>query len=193
MALLHQWLPKIAAGELTVFFLDECHLLWGDICGYVWGKTNIRIEVPITSEREKQTYFGALDYFTREFLIQAYPTGNSQHTITFLNYLQAQRPGQRIAVIWDGASYHRSAELKEYLKSVNDILDESTRQITCIRLAPNAPEQNPVEDIWLHAKRFVREFYHLCQSFSAVRCLFELVTNHQTFDFPKLSEYKMTS
>ena len=63
---------------MSVFFLDECHLLWGDVCGYIWGKSNTRIEVPIVNEREKQTYYGALDYFNHEFLVQAYPRGNSQ-------------------------------------------------------------------------------------------------------------------
>jgi len=42
-------------------FPDECHPV-GDVCGYIWGKTNIRIEVPIVNERQKQTYYGALDY-----------------------------------------------------------------------------------------------------------------------------------
>ncbi len=45
---------QIVSGELAVFFLDECHLLWGDVCGYVWGKTKERIEVPILNERQKQ-------------------------------------------------------------------------------------------------------------------------------------------
>jgi transposase len=192
LALLQQWLPEMAAGCLSVFFLDECHLLWGDACGYVWGQTNIRIEVPIVNEREKQTYFGALDYFNQEFLLQAYDRANSEHTISFLDYLQQQRPGQRLVVIWDGASYHRSFEVKEYLHSLNPGADESSWQLTCIRFAPNAPEQNPVEDIWLMAKRFVREFYHLCNSFSVVKLLFELVTHRQTFDFPKLSEYAVS-
>lgn len=42
---------EIASGKLVVFFQDECHLLWGDLCGYVWGKTDERIEVPIVNER----------------------------------------------------------------------------------------------------------------------------------------------
>jgi hypothetical protein len=46
----------MAAERLSMFFLDECHLLWRDVCGYVWSQTNIRIEVPIVNEREKQTY-----------------------------------------------------------------------------------------------------------------------------------------
>jgi len=26
---------QIVSGQLVVFFVDECHLLWGDLCGYV--------------------------------------------------------------------------------------------------------------------------------------------------------------
>lgn len=130
-----------------VFFQDECHLLWGDLCGYVWaaafggklppetclGKTARSIEVPIVNERSKQTYYGAVNLYTQQCLIQAYKTGNSELTIAFLHYLLIQCPESRIAVIWDGASYHRSFEVKAYLESVNIGLDESNWKITCIR------------------------------------------------------------
>lgn len=154
--------------------------------GYIWGKTDQRIEVPLLDERERQTYFGALDYRTQKFLLKAFDTGNSENTIAFLQYLLAQRPNHRIAVIWDGASYHRSQELKAYLESLPQGLEPSQWKVTCIRFAPHDPDQNPVEDIWLQAKRFVREWSHLCKSFCSVRVLFELVTHRQTFNFPKL-------
>ena len=60
-----------------VFFEDECHLLWGDLCGYVWGKTDERISVPVVNERNKQTYYGAVDVYTQQCLIQAAEAGNS--------------------------------------------------------------------------------------------------------------------
>ncbi|MBW4634001.1 MAG: transposase [Iphinoe sp. HA4291-MV1] len=47
-------------------------------------------------------------------------------------------------LIWDGASYHRSVEIREYLASINQNLPSQQWKITCIRLAPYAPEQNPV-------------------------------------------------
>ena len=180
---------EIVSGEMVVFFEDECHLLWGDICGYVWGKTKERIEVPVINERQRQTYFGALNYYTQEFLVKPYAKGNSQSAIAFVEYLLSQFPKSRIALIWDGASYHRSVEFQAYLNSVNQGLDVQEWKITCIRFAPNDPEQNPVEDIWLYAKNFVREFYHLCKSFAAVKRLFELITHHQIFDFPKMFMY----
>ncbi len=63
---------EISNGTLSVFLIDECHLLWGDICGYVWGRTDERVEVPMTNERYKQTYFGALDYQSKEFFVKPY-------------------------------------------------------------------------------------------------------------------------
>ena len=172
---------------MVVFIQDECHLLWGDICGYIWGKTSERIEVPVVNHREKQTYYGALNYYTRIF-IKACEKGNSDSTVAFLEYLLTQCPQSRVAVIWDGASYHRS-QLRDYLDSVNQGLDKLEWKITCIRFAPSAPEQNPIEDVWLQGKRLLRECYHLCQNFSTVKFLFEFVTHLQTFDFPKLHNY----
>ena len=180
---------EMSAGELVVFFEDECHLVWADVCGYVWGKTDERIEVPMTNERCKQTYYGAVNVCTHQCLIQALEAGNSENTIAFLEYLRAQYPHRRIAVIWDGASYHRSQAISNYLAAVNHGVDESNWTITCLRFAPNDPKQNPIEDIWLQAKRLIRESYHVCSSFKVVKFLFEFVTHQRIFNFPKLFTY----
>lgn len=73
--------------------------------------------------------------------------GNSASTIEFIKHLQSYRPDQRIALIWDGAKYHKSDDLKEFLASVNDGCEPDHWSINCILFAPNAPEQNPVEDV----------------------------------------------
>ncbi len=52
---------------------------------------------------------------------------------------------------------------------------------------------HPVEDVWLQAKRLIREFYFLCDSFSVVKSLFELSVHYQIFNFPKLHEYGVFS
>lgn len=59
---LSQNFSAIEAGHLVVFFVDECHLLGDDVCGYVRGKADSRIEIPIKNIKDRQTYFGALDY-----------------------------------------------------------------------------------------------------------------------------------
>jgi putative transposase len=83
---------EIVAGELVVFFEDECHLLWGDICGYIWGNTKERIEIPVINERQRQTYFGALNYYTQEFLLKPCTRGDSSNTSAFVEYLISQSP-----------------------------------------------------------------------------------------------------
>jgi hypothetical protein len=138
---------EIESEQLVVFFEDECHLLWGYLYGYIWGKTSERIEVPILNERQRQTYFGVFNLYTQQVLIQSYGKGNSQSTIAFCDNSIEQHPNSRVALLWDGAGYHRSGAFKDYLASTNQGLDESIWKITCIRFAPNDPKQNPMEDI----------------------------------------------
>jgi putative transposase len=180
----------IEAGKLVVYMIDECHLLWGDACGYVWGNTKKRIEIPITNEREKQTYYGALNFHTKEFHVEAYDSGNSENTVRFLKSLQAQNPGSRILVIWDGASYHKSKVVREFLSETNKELPASEWKIHCENFAPNDPNQNPVEDVWLQAKNFVRKYWYLCRNFKIVKWLFVLATHGQKFNLPKINWYK---
>lgn len=37
-------------------------------------------------------------------------------------YLRSQRPDAKLLIIWDGASYHRSQQIKDYLDSLNAAL-----------------------------------------------------------------------
>lgn len=78
----------------------------------------------------------------------------------------------------------------EFLHQVNGGLAKEQWPVTCLQLAPHAPEQNPVEDIWLMAKTCVRQYYHLHSTFQQVKNLFvEAIEQHRYFDFPKLNEY----
>lgn len=190
MDLLVQWRAEIAAGQVRVMFLDECHLLWGDVCGYGWSKRNQRVEVEVQSTKERQTYYGALDYLTKRFVVHEYSAGNQENTIEFLQYLQSLgEASTRWVILWDGASYHRSKQVQEYLAEVNRGRSEAEWKLTLVRLAPNAPEQNPVEDVWLQGKQFIRKYARLCESFKSVKLLFRLVTHCQVFDFPKAFMY----
>lgn len=94
-------------------------------------------------------------------------------------------------MIWSGAKYHKSSEIQNFLSSVNDEHEPQQWLINCIRFAPNAPQQNPVEDVWLPAKNFGRKFWPLAKSFAIAKWLFKFFTNHQKFDFPKLNQYSL--
>ena len=93
-------------------------------------------------------------------------------------------------IFWDGATYHRYGEMIEFLRQVNQGLTEDQWKVTCVFLAPHAPQENPVEDVWLKAKTFVRRHCYLASSFDKVKQLFmRAIKSEPYFDFPKLDQY----
>ena len=64
--------------------------------------------------------------------------------IEFLQHLQRHIPG-KILILWDGASIHRSAQVRDYIANTRG-------RIAVERLPAYAPELNPVEYMWGHLK-----------------------------------------
>jgi transposase len=177
----------IADGQTVVLFVDECHLRHNQSCGYVWSLRGQRVSVPMFNHAQSQTYYGALDLLTRRFYLRACGVADSENTVDFLCFLLENFPdAQRLVVIWDGARFHTGTVVSAFLTELNDGLLPSQWLLECVRLAPNAPAQNPVEDCWLKAKNFVRRhvqaqfgFKHICQ-------LFEQAFRLLSFEFNKL-------
>lgn len=151
---------------------DECHLCWGDTCGYVWGKRNTAVGVPMLNQRQRQTYYGALNLLTGDFHPQAAAAGNGGHTVNFIRHCQALYPGKRLLWLWDGASYHRGQDMTDFLAEENQGREEADWKVTCMHFAPNAPEQNPVEDVWLQAKNHLRKHFAANKTFAEVKACF---------------------
>ncbi|MEG4801040.1 transposase [Microcoleus sp. ARI1-B5] len=124
-------------------FLDKCPLLNGHVNGYVWGQSKLRSEVPITNEKERQTYFGALNYQSQEFPVQSYPSGHVPSTVKFIKDLQNKYKEQRIISIRDGATYHTLAESRDFLSEVNREQKPDNWSITCILFdRPRSPTES---------------------------------------------------
>ena len=157
---------------MVVLLEDECHLLWGDVCGYAWGPRNEPITVPMTNQKQRQTYYGALNLCTRQLHLKGFPAGNSQHTVAYVEWLQELYPGKKLLLLWDGATYHRDGAIKAFLARVNEDLDQEDWRITLMNFAPNAPEQNPVEDVWLAAKNHLRRGFAHNKTFAQVKQAF---------------------
>ena len=95
---------EIVSGQLIVFAEDECHLLSGDTTGYMWSRQNERTEVPIKNAKERQTYYGALNLYNKDFVLTPYNKGDGENTVLFIQHLQALNPDKKLMIIWDGAS-----------------------------------------------------------------------------------------
>lgn len=180
---------EIESGELIVLVEDECHLLWGDVCGQVWGPRNQPIEVAMTNERQRQTYYGAVNLLTHQFHLQAFSAGNGENTVAYIEWCQRLYPGKKLLFLWDGASYHRSHELKTFLAQQNADLMEADWRVTCLWFAPHAPEQNPVEDIWLKGKTYLRKHFAVNKTFAQVKRCFVDFLQDTFFASAKFSWY----
>lgn len=99
--------------------------------------------------REKVSVMAALSLSARLHLPQlyfrSYPNANvnAERSADFLKSLLRRIPGQLI-VVWDNATFHRGAAVRELLTR--------TRRLTIEPLPPYAPELNPVEYLWSYLK-----------------------------------------
>ena len=106
--------------------------------------------------------YGALCYQTkRRYLYFADGQPNTDFTIAMLRRLLAvaKELGKSVlAVIWDRASWHLSHQLKRWIRAHNRSAkaNQSVRLLTCL-LPVKSPWLNPIEPVWLHAKRNIDE------------------------------------
>ena len=143
----------------------------------------------MTNVKHRQTYYGVMNLYNREFMVTPYERGNGESTVAFLKYLQAQHPNQKLILLWDRARYHCGHEVQAYLNTLNHGLEEKDWKVTCLLFAPNAPEQNPVEDIWLQGKNFLRRHFYENKTFQQVKQGFLDFLNKKVFNFEKSKWY----
>ena len=94
-----------------------------------------------------------MNCLTGEMILRSYSQANTLSTIKFVQELQSQHPEAKIVLIWDGASYHRWQELRNFLAQANR---GEEWNIDCLRFAPYAPEENPIENVWGQLKQMLR-------------------------------------
>jgi transposase len=80
-------------------------------------------------------------------------TYDEDSLIAFLGQLHAHLAGEKVTVVWDGLSSHRSKKMKAYVSS-------QRRWLVVERLPAYAPELNPVETLWANVKG--TELANLC-------------------------------
>ena len=128
-------------------------------------------------------------HINQQFTLLPYEQGNGENTVKFVKKLQAKNPKAKILLIWDGASYHRGQAMRDFLTEQNEGIPPENWKITCVRFAPYAPQENPVEAIWLQLKTLLRRFYRFGKSFKSVKHLFQLFVDLKLFNLPNFSNY----
>ncbi len=168
--------------------VDECHLLAGDASGYGWGRKSERLTVQVANPKKRQSCFGALNAKNGEVVLSEAEYANSTTTVSFPETLREHYAGKQLWVIWDNASYHKSQAVRAYLEKVNGRLPENDWPLTLLHFAPNAPEQNPIESVWLQGKTKVRKQAGL-DCFQKVKQFFVDTITENNYSFDKFKWY----
>ncbi|NES70066.1 MAG: IS630 family transposase, partial [Okeania sp. SIO2D1] len=188
-SILEELKPKIKAGKVAIYAIDEVHLLEGDLISHLWGDSEKTLNISLKNAKNRQTYYGALDLLNPDLIVRSSARGNGDFTVEFVKELIALNKDKQILIFWDGASYHRGQIMRDFLQEVNGNLSEEDWKVTCHLFAPYAPEENPIEAIWLSLKNLLRRCYRFCKNFKIMKRLFQLLVDCQLFTFPNLQKY----
>jgi hypothetical protein len=74
---------EIERGELIVLVEDECN-------------RHMPIAVPMTNERPRQTYYGAINLLTRAVHLKEGVAGDGERTVAYLQWCQSLYPGKKL-------------------------------------------------------------------------------------------------
>jgi len=150
--ILAELLPTATKGERTIIYIDEAHIHLDTDEGYGWSISGERFWISSSSPGlAKVSFFGVYIYNTGQVKIYPYEKGNSASTIDVLKKIREDLPEQEITIIWDGASYHRSHQVKEAA---------TTLDIELQPLPAYSPDFMPVEHLWAWLREDVT--YHAC-------------------------------
>jgi len=114
------------------------------------------------SDKAIACYGAVCDQTQERFFNFADGQPNSEKSIAFLSTLLAvakARCQRVLIVIWDRATWHMSKKVTRWVRQHNHQVkkeEQSVRLLTCL-LPTKSPWLNPMEPIWLHAKRKVVE------------------------------------
>ncbi len=78
--------------------------------------------------------------------------------------------------------------MRQYLQKINGQLPEKDRPLTLLHFAANAPEQNPIEAVWLQGKTQVRKQAGLDCFQKVKQCFVDTITEN-TYSYDKFKWY----
>lgn len=110
----------------------------------IWYKRGEEPIIEAKRKGESQNFYGALNMKTGKCTAMAVDKQDSKTTIKFLKKLLKIYQGRKIFLIWDGASWHKSKEIREFLSETN----KGKTKIELFNFPPYTPEFNPQEHVW---------------------------------------------
>jgi transposase len=126
--------------------MDETSLSLHPLLRRCWMKRGQRKLIAAPGTPQFVHVFGAYNWCTGEVLYQMHRRKNSDYFIEFLEHImQTVPPEQKVILVLDNASYHRSYASLAALA----LFEERLRVLW---LPKYCPFLNPIERFWLHLK-----------------------------------------
>jgi len=129
-------MENITNSKVRLMFQDEAGFGRINKPKYCWCFPDFRPTVPCRHIREYRYTYGAVEPMTGESFFLVLPYSNTECMNLFLRELSLVYPEDRIILVCDMASWHRSKTL---------LIPSNIRLFF---LPPATPEMNPIEQIW---------------------------------------------
>jgi transposase len=145
-----------------IFFFDESRFGTHSKIGYGWFERGARPQVPFKLGYKNFYLYSSVDAKDGSNFSLILPKVDTDHMNVFLSELSKEYSSDKIALIMDGAGWHKSKTLK------------IPSNIVIFHLPPYSPELNPVERLWLYIKNniLVNKIYESLEDLEVVICDF---------------------
>lgn len=132
----------------VILFGDEVSFAqWGSLAR-TWAPRGRQPTVKTCGKRKGLKMFGAIEFFSGKFHYQE--CADKFNAITYRQFLVhlLKNNTAPVFLIEDGASYHRSAELKQFKEKMRGL-----GRLFVERLPTYSPDKNPIEKLWKNTKK----------------------------------------
>jgi transposase len=136
----------------AVLFQDETEFHRFAPLRGAWSPVGEQAEVAVPEQNGKFVLYGTLDVLSGETIVQDYPKGRSDHTISFLGAVLDRVEGE-ILMVWDNAR-PEPLPAPHTSKAVEAFVAEHDR-LRVLPLPKRSPQDNPIEDLWRVLKNTV--------------------------------------
>ena len=110
----------------------------------VWYRRGEEPVIEAKRKGESANFYGALNMKTGKCVALETKKQNSQITVEFLKKLLKIYQNKKIFLIWDGAGWHKSKEIRQFLSETN----QGKTKLELFSFPPYSPELNPQEHVW---------------------------------------------
>lgn len=139
----HEEWKELKENDYTVLAVDQTRKTVGADLYQAWFPEGERVSLPVSASREGVNLLGAVSDEGETVFLESGGSFTSEVTIHLLEVLQ-EKFGEKIAVVWDNASYFTANAVKNFVEDT---------PIKLIQLPTGSPDMNPAEGCWQQFKQ----------------------------------------